>query len=151
MSDAVLRKPSSLSYEEKLQVRYHTIYGARLFRHSSNPWDRACEEVTLNHHERWDGTGYPGHVEDIYAEKVYFGAGKRGEEIPIFARIVALVDVYDALISRRAYKAPWKDEHALKHIHMQAGRHFDPEIVDIFVQLHDIMLAIRARFPDPHG
>ena len=131
-------------------MRYHTIFGARLFRHSSNPWDRACEEVTLGHHEHWDGTGYPGHVEDIYAEKVYLGEGKRGEEIPIFARIVAIADVYDALVSRRAYKAPWKNEHALKHIHMQAGRHFDPELVDIFVQTHEIMTAIRARFPDRH-
>jgi len=151
VSDAILRKTGPLSYEEKLQVRCHTVYGARLFRHSSNPWDRACEEVTLNHHERWDGTGYPGRVEDIYAEKVYFGEGKRGEEIPIFARVVALADVYDALISRRAYKQPWKDEHALKHIHMQAGKHFDPELVDIFVQLYEIMTAIRTRFPDPKG
>ncbi len=149
ISDTILRKPAALTYEEKVQMRYHTVFGARLFRHSSNPWDRACEEVTLGHHERWDGTGYPGHIEDIHAEKVYLGPGKRGEEIPLFARIVGLADVYDALVSRRAYKTAWKEEHALKHIHMQAGRHFDPELVDIFVQNHEIMAAIRARFPDP--
>jgi HD-GYP domain-containing protein (c-di-GMP phosphodiesterase class II) len=150
ISDTILRKPGALTYEEKVQMRYHTIYGARLFRHSINPWDRACEEVTLGHHERWDGTGYPGHIEDIYADRVYLGEGKRGEEIPVFARIVSIADVYDALVSRRSYKPPWKNEHALKHIHMQAGRHFDPELVDIFVQIHEIMRAIRARFPDKH-
>ncbi len=63
---------------------------------------------------------------------------------------MALADVFDALVSRRAYKPPWKDEHALKHIHMQAGKHFDPELVDIFVHLYEIMTAIRVRFADPH-
>ena len=61
---------------------------------------------------------------------------------------MALADVYDALISKRAYKPAWKEEHALKHIHVEAGKHFDPEIVDIFIAIHNIIVAIQRRFPD---
>jgi response regulator RpfG family c-di-GMP phosphodiesterase len=149
VSDTILRKPGPLDYEEKIQVRYHTIHGARLFKHSNNPWDRAAEEVTLSHHEHWDGSGYPGRIDDIYSDRIYFGPGKKRDEIPLFARIVGLADVYDALISKRAYKPAWKDGHALKHIHLESGKHFDPELVDIFVEIHDIIGAIRKRFADP--
>jgi len=149
ISDTILKKAGGLTYEERRIMRYHTVFGARLFRYMSSPWDRMAADVCMNHHEHWDGTGYPGKVEDIHAEKVYLGPGKKGEEIPLSARIAAIADVYDSLISRRAYKDSWKEENALKHIHLEAGKHFDPELVDIFISIHDVIVAIRNRFaPD---
>ena len=147
ISDAILKKNGKLTYQERVDVRYHTIYGARLFRFTSSPWDLMASEVVLNHHERWDGNGYPGLIEDIFAEKVYLGVGKKGANIPLSARIVAVADVYDSLISKRAYKPAWEDENALKHIHMESGKHFDPEIVDILISIHDVIVAIRNKFP----
>ena len=128
-------------------MRYHAIYGARLFKISGSPWDEMAAEVALNHHERWDGKGYPGPIDDIFADKVYLAPGKKGKAIPLSARIVAVADVYDSLISVRAYKPAWKEENALKHIHLESGKHFDPEIVDIFVGIHDVIKAIRQKFP----
>ena len=147
ISDVILKKRGQLTYQERRDMCYHTIYGARLFKVSGSPWDEMAAEVALGHHERWDGKGYPGHIDDIFAQKVYLGPGKKGKEIPLSARIVAVADVYDSLISVRAYKAAWKEENALKHIHMESGKHFDPEIVDIFVSIHDVIKAIRQKFP----
>jgi HD-GYP domain-containing protein (c-di-GMP phosphodiesterase class II) len=149
ISDTILKKQGELTYEERMRMRYHTVYGARLFRFTHSPWDRMASEVCLNHHEHWDGTGYPGKIDDIFAEKVYFGPGKKGEEIPLPARIVAISDVYDSLISNRAYKSSWKEENALKHIHLESGKHFDPELVDLFISIHDVIMAIRNRFSTP--
>lgn len=146
ISDAILKKTGGLTYEERMQMRYHTVYGARLFKYSHSPWDKMASEVCLSHHEHWDGRGYPGKIDDIFAEKVYFGPGKKGEEIPLSARIVAIADVYDSLISNRAYKTSWKEENALKHIHLESGKHFDPELVDLFIGIHDVIMAIRNRF-----
>ncbi len=148
VSDMILKKEGELSYDERLQLRYHTVYGARLFRYTNSPWDKLAAEVALNHHERWDGKGYPGYVDDIYASKVYFGKGKKDKKIPISARIVAVADVYDALVSKRVYKPAWRDDHAIKHIRLQAGKHFDPEIVQIVLSMEDVMLEIRKRFPE---
>jgi HD-GYP domain-containing protein (c-di-GMP phosphodiesterase class II) len=148
VSDTVLKKQGELTYEERMQIRYHTIHGARLFKYISSSWDKMAREVALNHHEHWDGRGYPGKIENINAPRVYFGPGKRGSEIPLPARIVALADVYDALISERAYKPAWKREHALNHIRHESGRHFDPEVVDIFLSIQDVIQAIRSRYPD---
>jgi HD-GYP domain-containing protein (c-di-GMP phosphodiesterase class II) len=148
VSDTILKKEGGLTYEERMLMRYHTVFGARLFKYTASPWDKMAGEVALNHHEHWDGTGYPGKIEDIFAEKVYFGPGKKGEEIPLSARIVALADVYDSLLSERAYKNSWKEENALKHIHMESGKHFDPELVDLFVQIHDVIGAIQKKYPE---
>ena len=148
ITDAVLKKEGELTYAERMHIRYHTIYGARLFRHTRSPWDRMAAEVALNHHEHWDGSGYPGKIEDIFADKVYIGQGKEAEEIPLSARIVSVSDVYDALVSKRVHKAAWKEENALKHIHLQSGKHFDPEVVDIFLEIHEVIKAIRDKYPE---
>jgi HD-GYP domain-containing protein (c-di-GMP phosphodiesterase class II) len=146
VSDVILKKSSELSYDEKLQLRHHTILGARLFKRTSSAWDRMAAEVALNHHENWDGSGYPGRIEDLYANKIYLGPGKRGVEIPLPARIVALSDVYDALISERAYKPEWKQEHALRYIRYQAGKKFDPELVSMFINMAELLAAIRTKY-----
>jgi response regulator RpfG family c-di-GMP phosphodiesterase len=148
ISDVILKKEGGLTYEERIMMRYHTIYGARLFRVAISPWDKMAAAVALNHHEHWDGTGYPGKIDDIFADKVYFGPGKKGEEIPLSARIVAIADVYDSLLSERTYKKSWKEENALKHIHMEASKHFDPELVDLFIGIHDVIIAIRKKYPN---
>ncbi len=82
VSDAILRKASELSYDEKLQLRQHTILGARLFKRTNSFWDYMAAEVALNHHENWDGSGYPGKIDDIYAEKIYLGPGQAGHRDP---------------------------------------------------------------------
>ena len=149
ISDTILKKKGGLTYEERMVMRYHTVYGARLFKFTHSPWDKMTFEVCLGHHEHWDGTGYPGKIDDIFAEKVYFGPGRKGEQIPLSARVVAISDVYDSLISNRAYKNSWKEENALKHIHLESGKHFDPELVDLFINIHDVIMAIRNRFSAP--
>jgi HD-GYP domain-containing protein (c-di-GMP phosphodiesterase class II) len=146
VSDIILKKASALSYEEKLAVRHHTILGARLFKRTSSPWDKMAAEVALNHHENWDGSGYPGRIDDIFAQKIYIGPGKQSADIPLPARIVALADVFDALISERSYKPEWKQEHALRYIRYQAGKKFDPELVGLFINMAELLTAIFRKY-----
>jgi response regulator RpfG family c-di-GMP phosphodiesterase len=146
VSDAILKKPHELSFDEKVQMRSHTWLGARLFRRTNSFWDYMAAEVCLNHHENWDGTGYPGHIPDIFAEKVYPGPGKKAAEIPLSARIVKIVDVYDALVSERAFKTEWRQEHAMRYLRYQAGKQFDPELVAIFLTMEDLVKAIAQKY-----
>ncbi len=148
VSNSILNKSEKLDYHEKFQMKYHTIQGARLFDSRGSTWDKMAFEVALNHHERWDGGGYPGKIDDIHAKKVYFGPGKKEKEIPLAARIVALADVYDALVSKKAYKPAWKDAHALKYIKIESGKQFDPELAGIFLGLDDVLRAIRQKYTD---
>ncbi|MGA2378631.1 MAG: HD domain-containing phosphohydrolase [Spirochaetia bacterium] len=146
VSDTILKKSGQLSYDEKLSMRLHTVLGARLFRRATSFWDDMSSEVALNHHENWDGSGYPGRIEDLYAEKIYMGPGKQGTEIPLSARVVTIADVYDALVSQRAYKNGWRQEHALHYIRYQAGKKFDPELVGIFLKMGDLLTAIAKKY-----
>jgi putative nucleotidyltransferase with HDIG domain len=146
VSDVILKKPSQLTYDEKMMMRQHTILGARLFKRTTSFWDYMSAEVALNHHENWDGSGYPGRIENLYSEKIYMGPGKVGNEIPLSARVVAIADVYDALISERAYKQGWRQEHALRYIRYQAGKKFDPELVSIFLKMDELLIAIVKRY-----
>ena len=132
--------------KEKEKMRFHTIYGARLFKHVHSQWDRTAAEIALNHHEHWDGLGYPGQIDNIFADKIVFKAGKQGKEIPLSARIVALADVYDALISKRSYKEAWNEEQALRLIKDRSGKQFDPELSTLFVGMHEVLKAIRQRY-----
>ena len=147
LSDVILKKPGGLGKDEITQMKSHTIHGARLFKYVHSPWDRMAAEVALNHHERWDGRGYPGKIDNIFAREIRFGPGKRGKEIPLAARIVALADVYDALMSKRSYKDSWKEEQALRYIRVQSGRQFDPELVALFQRNYDTIRAIRRHYP----
>ena len=146
ISDLILRKPDKLNAEEFRTMQYHTILGARLFQNQESDLDVLSAEIALNHHEKWDGTGYPGKIDDIYQDQLRFGGGKQGKEIPISGRIVALADVYDALVNRRAYKSPWSEPMTLSYIKDQSGKHFDPEVVDAFLAIYDVIAAIRAKY-----
>lgn len=146
ISDAILKKKGKLNEDEFHHMRMHTVFGARLFRDSSSDWDDMAAEIALNHHEKWDGSGYPGAIGDIYREDIPVLTGKSGYDIPVSARIVALADVYDALMSRRSYKKPWSEERVLDYIEHEKQKHFDPEIVEAFMDIYDVIKAIREKY-----
>lgn len=156
ISDTILKKPSPLNFEEFEIMKRHTVRGARLFSDLQSEYDEAAAVIALNHHERWDGTGYPGHV-DCVSGKVLPGhekkgkrpaPGKKGEEIPLFGRIVAIADVYDALSSKRSYKEPWAEARCIECLSRGAGTHFDPELVEIFINQLAFIRAIQAKFKE---
>lgn len=156
IADAILKKNAKLNKNEYDRMKLHTVYGARLFRTPNSDWDEMAFEIALNHHEKWDGTGYPGRIDEkfIYGDyglldKFPLGTGKKGEEIPLCARIVALADVYDALVSKRTYKESWDEKDVLKHIESEKGKHFDPELVEAFIDIYDVIRAIREKYPCP--
>lgn len=154
-SDLILRKPARLNADEYEVMKQHTIQGARLFQNQQSDFDKAAGIVALSHHERWDGNGYPGHIDfnsglPTNGHSLTNGVpqGKKGTEIPLFGRIVALADVFDALSSERSYKEAWEEHTILAQIKRSAGRHFDPELVEIFFNRYDIIRAIHHRYED---
>ncbi|MSR18929.1 MAG: HD domain-containing protein [Phycisphaerales bacterium] len=152
--DAILKKPGKLSSSEFARVKMHTIIGAKLFESRATPFDVAAADVALHHHERWDGAGYPGPVQlqtipgtlDAIEGIPLPTAGLKGEEIPLFARIVCLADVFDALSSRRQYKEAWPLEKVLEEIRRSAGGHFDPELVAILLSRIEVIKELARRF-----
>lgn len=154
ISDIILKKPTRLTDDEYRIMKSHTWLGARQFQDESE-LSFIAQQVALHHHENWDGTGYPGRVGDLSEADKYIENGVEcppglvGEEIPIFARIVAIADVYDALSSARAYKPEWKESEVVASIRENAGRKFDPELVDVFLDVLPMLRNIRKRFPDP--
>ena len=146
ISDTILRKKGDLTDDERTRMHFHTVFGARLFRHTDTAWDKMAAEVVLNHHENWDGTGYPGRIEDIFAKSVRFGEGKKGTAIPLAARIVKIVDVFDSLVSKRAYKEPWEESDVVDYLQWQAGKQFDPELVEMFLGMMDVVHSIRKKY-----
>ena len=142
----ILAKDGHYNEKEKLLMYQHTVYGARLFPDTESLWDRIAREVVLNHHERWDGSGYPGKIKDISTEPIKFGRGKRGKEIPLSARIVAIADVYDALTSERSYKEAWTPQASLHFLKSKSGKLFDPELVGIFLNMNDTLNAIKRNY-----
>jgi HD-GYP domain-containing protein (c-di-GMP phosphodiesterase class II) len=148
VSGDILAKDGHYNEKEKLLMYRHTVYGARLFPNSESLWDRIAKEVVLNHHERWDGSGYPGKVKDVNADPIKFSRGKKGKEIPLSARIVAIADVYDALTSDRSYKEAWTPESALHFLKSKSGKLFDPELVGIFLDMDETLDAIKRNFSE---
>ncbi len=119
--DQVLLKPAPLTAGEKALMQRHTEIGAAIIGDSELPVLRLGREIALCHHERWDGSGYPG--------------GLAGDEIPIAARIVAVADVYDSLVHSRVYRPPMEEDEALELMAGRAGTHFDPQVFDSFFDL----------------
>ncbi|RJX27432.1 MAG: HD-GYP domain-containing protein, partial [Dethiobacter sp.] len=117
--DAILLKPGKLTDEEWEIMRRHPVYAYQML--SRIGYLRPALDIPYCHHEKWDGTGYP--------------RGLKGEEIPLPARIFAVVDVFDALTSDRPYRPAWPKEKALAYLRQQAGRHFDPRVVEAFLSL----------------
>jgi HD-GYP domain-containing protein (c-di-GMP phosphodiesterase class II) len=117
--DRILHKSAPLDDAEWELMRMHPVYAYEWLR--PIPFLRPALDIPYFHHERWDGTGYP--------------RGLRGEEIPLTARIFALVDSWDALRSERPYKPAFGEEQALRLIHEQSGRHFDPAVVEAFLRM----------------
>lgn len=148
ISDLVMKKPGRFTPEEFEVMKFHTIIGARLFEEFHSDMDEAACVVALTHHERWDGRGYPGPVEFRDQEARPGPAGMKGEEIPLFGRIVAVADVYDALSCQRCYKEAWEEERVLATLQEEAGKQFDPELVDLFFENLATMRQIRVQYPE---
>ncbi len=148
ISDTILRKPGPLTEKERREIQMHTIYGARLFHRSNSVWDEVALDVALGHHEHWAGTGYPGRVDNLFAKSITFGNGKKGDEIPLSARLVSIADTFDALVSKRSYKDAWADKEAYEFIASRSGTWFDPELVKIFIGIQDVINAIRRKYWD---
>jgi CHASE2 domain-containing sensor protein len=117
--DRVLLKPGPLDPEEWEVMKTHTTIGANILSGSNSPLLQMAEEIALTHHEKWDGSGYP--------------RGLVGPEIPLVGRICAICDVFDALTSKRPYKEAWPPADALDELRSQSGRHFDPRLVELFL------------------
>lgn len=137
--DAILRKPGKLTPEEFEEMKKHTVYGMQALRVAekrlgTNSFLRLAAEIAYSHHEKWDGSGYP--------------RGLRGADIPVSGRIMALADVYDALVSRRVYKEPFTHEHALSLVAEGRGTSFDPEMAGCFLDMGDDIRAIAREYPD---
>ncbi len=132
--DAILLKPGKLTAEEWEVMRQHPAIGARIIGEHKSSLLQLAANIALCHHEKWDGSGYPN--------------GLAGEDIPLEARIVSLVDVFDALTSVRPYKKAWPIEEALEFIRDQSGSHFDPMLVDVFINCLPEILRIRDRWAD---
>lgn len=128
--DNILLNPGKLTKEEFEIMKTHTIIGAKLLANSKAGILKVAEQIAQYHHERWDGLGYP--------------YGLSGEDIPLAGRIVGLLDVFDALISKRPYKDPYPVEIVLDIIKKERGKHFDPDMVDILLDDIDELLRIRT-------
>jgi HD-GYP domain-containing protein (c-di-GMP phosphodiesterase class II) len=151
----ILIKNGRLTATERTAMEFHVLAGARLFCKDDTPLDRLTRAVILDHHERWDGQGYPGWV-DIETGKPLeekMGSegqimGKKGEEISIYGRIVAVADVYDALSSKKFYKEPFDEALSVQIMEQESGHHFDPQVIESFLDRREVIKRIKDRFPD---
>jgi putative two-component system response regulator len=118
--DKILLKPGKLTDEEQYVMRNHTRIGAEILKPSQSKVMKMAMIVAFSHHEKWDGSGFPDSLS--------------GENIPIEGRIVAICDVFDALISSRHYKESWTEAEAIDFLRQSSGTHFDPNLVELFIQ-----------------
>lgn len=137
--DAILNKPARLTDEEFEIMKKHTVFGAAVLQQALDtlPYSdylREAKNLTAHHHEKWNGTGYPD--------------GLAGEDIPLSARVMAVADVFDALVSKRCYKEPYSFEDAMEIIRKDAGTHFDPKVAEAFLAAADEVRATSERYMD---
>ncbi|ABV37471.1 two-component response regulator [Shewanella sediminis HAW-EB3] len=141
VADHILLKPGKLTEEEFNKMKLHTVYGRDAIAAAETALDETddnflvfAKDIAYSHQEKWDGSGYP--------------EGLKGDEIPISARLMAVADVYDALISRRVYKPPFPHQKAVAIIQEGRGSHFDPDMVDAFLEVEDDFYSISQEFAD---
>ena len=137
VSDLILKKPGKLDDAEFMRMQAHTSMGALLLNKDEDDITPLAYEIALHHHQKWNGAGYAGESPQLV-----------GQDIPFAARITAIVDVFDALVSPRCYKKPWSFEAACDLLREEAGKHFDPHMVTCFLDIADIIAAVYTRFPD---
>lgn len=135
--DAILAKPGKLDADEWDIMKRHPEIGAHIIGDQVTGLLLTARRIALHHHEKWDGSGYPH--------------GLAGEDIPIEARIVAIADVFDALISARPYKPAWPVQKAIDLIRSEAGKHFDPNLTELFIAQMPEILAVYERWAEPEG
>ena len=133
--DRILLKPGSLDEEEWKVMRQHTSIGGNILSGSDSHVIQMAEQIALSHHEKWDGSGYP--------------KGFKGLEIPVWGRICAIADVFDALTTKRPYKKALSVEHSLDILDKKRGTHFDPDVFDVFFSIKEEILSIRKTYDDP--
>lgn len=133
--DAILQKPGKLTPDEWQVMQRHTEIGAEIIGTPDSSLMRIAKDIALYHHERWDGSGYP--------------TGLTGNAIPVAARIVAIADVFDALTSERPYKSAWPVEQATQLIREESGKHFDPNLVEVFFQCLPKLLEVKEQWREP--
>lgn len=153
ISDLILKKPGKLTQQEYEIMKHHSVLGVP---HLLGNDSEDARDVAMHHHERWDGRGYPGAVsiENISSDDQSLlemqlpSTGMKGDDIPLFARMVAIADVFDALSSHRAYKEAWAPERVEAEMRKESGKAFDPELIEIFFERLDRIRAARARYPE---
>lgn len=132
--DAILQKNGKLDDAEWQVMRSHAQIGADIIGEHPSGLLQMARSIALTHHEKWDGTGYPN--------------GLKGEDIPLTGRIVAIADVFDALTSVRPYKAAWSVEEALELLRREGGKHFDPQLIELFLGCMPEILTIKERWAE---
>lgn len=132
--DAILKKPGKLSAEEFKVMESHTELGYQMLKHSHRPILKAAATIAYEHHEKWDGSGYP--------------RGLKGTDIHIYGRITSVADVFDALGSSRYYKKAWEDPDIITFFKKESGIYFDPQLVEIFLKHYDDFCSVRDRYQD---
>ena len=135
--DSILLKPGKLTFEEFELMKQHTTYGVNALKYVTDEnyefsFMRTAIDIIATHHEKFDGSGYP--------------SGLAGEEIPLAGRLMAIIDVYDALVNERVYKPAFSSEEALEIIRSERGRHFDPDIVDAFLEIKEDIRHIAEKY-----
>lgn len=139
VEDRILKKPGKLTKEEFEDMKKHAYYGKNAFMNAEkslgkNSFLKLATEIAYTHHEKWDGTGYP--------------LGLKGEDIPISGRLMAVADVYDALISKRVYKEAYSHDKVVSIIESESGKHFDPLLVKLFLNIKDKFYEIAKKYKD---
>ena len=134
--DSILLKSGPLTDQERDKMKGHTTLGFEMLKHSDRIVFKTAADIALNHHEKWDGSGYPN--------------GLREKEISLYGRITAIADVFDALASPRVYKNPWDKQKIINLFIEEQGRHFDPELAGLFVENFEQFWRISVRLKDHH-
>lgn len=139
--DSILKKSSALTSDERRAMQRHAFAGYQLLSKYNTPECRLGGIIALTHHEKWDGSGYP--------------QGLRGTQIPLEGRIVAIADVFDALITKRCYKSAWNESSVMQYMKENSGTHFDPDVFAIFENNSEQFLSIAQNMqefmPPIHG